>query len=139
MPTKDNLGACHRAEVGGEQVCCKLLDTTDGRTRPAQAEPLAVIGFYKLLVWESAQVGTGRIGIATVLLPSRKLGGFAIYDLAFAEWWTTSGLRRVSRRDHRELNTALPFAVALVRQIDPDALRLRDPFSPRSRVPGGAK
>jgi hypothetical protein len=88
--------------------------------------PLARIGEFVLLDWRRCiPPATGRVGIATVLLPSGKLGGFAIYNLGqqFAEWWPTSGLGRVSRRDHRELNAALPFTVALVRKHDPDALR----------------
>jgi hypothetical protein len=110
-----------RDQICGEQ----LLDTTNRVTEPALTEPLAAIGCYKLLAWEPCEWSTGRVGIATVLLPSGKLGGFAIYNLAerFAEWWPTAKLRRIRRRDHRELNAALTFAVALVRQYDPGALR----------------
>jgi hypothetical protein len=117
------LAGAHGA--GGDQVRGELLpDTTDSSTGPASPQSLVAIGSHKLLAWEPCEWATGRVGIATVLLPSDKLGGFAMYDLGqqFAEWWPTTRLRRVRRRNYRELNTALPFALALVRQYDPDAL-----------------
>jgi hypothetical protein len=73
-----------------------------------------------------------------VLLPSGKLGGFAIYSLGrqFAEWWPTARLRRVDRGKPRELNAALPFALALVCEHDPDAL-LSD--GPNDLLPAGPR
>jgi hypothetical protein len=72
-----------------------------------------------------------------MLLPSGKLGVFAIYNLSsqFAESWPTTRLRRGCRGDHAELNAALPFAVALVRQHNPDVLVRRSIFPPRSCMP----
>jgi hypothetical protein len=105
--------------------------------------PLAAVGSYKLLAWEPRALGTGGVGIATVLLPSGKLGAFAIYDLGqqFAEWWPTTRLRRVRPSDYRELNAVLPFALALVRQYDhaasPDGSRTLLPG--RSRMPRAAE
>jgi hypothetical protein len=119
--------------VSGEQ----LPDTTTARSGPIPPEPLAAIGPYQLLAWERCiPPATGRMGIATVLLPSGKLGGFGIYNLSsqFAEWWPTTLLRRDRRGDHAELNAALPFAVALVRQHDPDVLVRRSLFPVRSRT-----
>jgi hypothetical protein len=125
MAKKKDPGALAGAtEARGHEVCGEqLLDTTNQRTGPASPE-LAAIGSYKLLAWEPSEGATGRVGIAIVLLPSGKRGGFAIYNLGqqFAEWWPTGSMRRVRRRDHRELNAALPFAVALVRKHDPNAL-----------------
>jgi hypothetical protein len=138
MARRSDPGAVARAEAGGDQVRGEQLpDTTSKRTGPASPEALAVIGPYKLVAGEPCiPPATGHMGIATVLLPSGKLGGFAIHNLShqFAEWWPTSRLRRVRRADWAELNAALRVAVALVRQHDPDALRPRDPFPVRSRT-----
>src|SRR4051812_35055266 len=112
-------------EAGGDQVRGdELSDATNSRVGPDLPESLAVIGQYKLLRWDPCEWATGRVGIATVLLPSGKLGGFAIYNLdeQFAEWWPTSRLRRVVRRDWRELNAARRPALALVRLHDPRSL-----------------
>jgi hypothetical protein len=103
---------------------------------------LTRVGNYVLLDYERCDPpATGRVAIATVLLPSGKLGRFAIYNLwqQFAEWWPTASLGRVRRRDHRELNAALPFAVALVRQFDSDALIKRDFLPARLRSDGARK
>jgi hypothetical protein len=73
-PNHNNETAYNAAPIGGQAA-------------------LAQIGAYSLLNWERcAPPCSGRIGIATVQLPSGQLGGFAVYDLAkqFAEWWPTS-------------------------------------------------
>jgi hypothetical protein len=133
------------------------LETTDNRNRKLNSvtipsaqdhltalatAPFTRIGEFVLLDWQRCTPpATERVGIATVLLPSGKLGGFAIYCLRrpCAEWWPTARLRRVRRRDYHELNAALPSAVALVRKHDPDALLSRGLLPPQSRFAEAAE
>src|SRR3954454_661322 len=132
MGKKHSPGALAGATgAGGNQVRgYELSDTTDGGVAPASTKPLAVIGRYKLIEWEPRAGGTGQVGIATVVLPSGKLGGYAIHNvlLPFAEWWPTSWLpRKLQSNNLRELNAACPYAVELVRQFDSEVLS--KPFS----------
>ena len=101
----------------------KALDSVTGGGAQCP-EPLARIGGYVLLHWERCiPPVTGRVGVATVLMPRGKFGGLStLGPLRSAESWPTSRLRRIGRRDWPELHVALPFAVALVRQFDPEAL-----------------
>lgn len=91
----------------------------------AHPEPLAKYGPYQLLSWERCNPsGTGPEGIATVLLPSGKLGLFGVYNLTkpVAEWGPTALRRHLGRRDCKELTAAAPVVVELVRLHDPEAL-----------------
>jgi hypothetical protein len=107
------------------------------------ATPLAQVGGYVLVDWERCiPPATGRVGIATVVLPSGKPGCFAVYNLPggqFAEWWPTTRSRRVRRNDYAELSAALPFAVALVRKHDPGVWLRRALFPVRSSAAGGSE
>jgi hypothetical protein len=116
----------YRAGWGCQVACeaqpCVLVSEGE---RAGSAVPVARTGLYELLCWhaDDRHIPTGRIGTAIVRLPTGALGAFAVYELAavFAEPFPTNWLRRVTKRDHRELSEATPVVVELVKRFDPGA------------------
>jgi hypothetical protein len=96
-----------------------------------ESEPLAQIEGYALTYWERCiPSSSGRVGTATVRLPSGKFHCFNLYNLKrqFAEWGQTDHLpREIRSKNLKEISAACPYAVELVRQFDPEALS--KPFS----------
>lgn len=124
--TKESQARVNTAESRGD---CQA--PSGGQSWPlvsgAGGAALARSAGIALLDWSvSPSIDTGRIGTATVRLPSGKIGAFAVYNLSrdFAEPFPTNWIRKVrGKREHRELMAAAPVVVELVKRFDPGSLK----------------